>query len=272
VAVITLQTEEAEDPVIGQGIAVVKIGGSMMARLDDALADVAAAHRAGHAIVLVHGGGPAINAWLARLGVTPIFLGGRRVTDAATLDVARAILIGQINSEIVRSLVAEGVPATGLSGMDGGMIRARRAAPELGLVGLPDRVHLSLLIALLQAGFMPVIAPLCLGPDDECLNVNADDVATAIAATLGAGDLVFASDVPGVQDATGAIVPHLTEGQARDLLAEGIITGGMAPKVENCLMVLRHVPHVHILDGTIPGGIVQALAGRSPGTRFVRET
>ncbi len=268
---ITLATEHAQEAGVGQGIAVIKIGGSVMARLDGALADVAAAQRAGRRVVLVHGGGPAIDAWLARLGVAPVFLGGRRVTDATTLDVVRAILIGQINSEIVRALVANGVPAAGLSGMDAGMIHAHRAAPELGLVGLPERVQPSLLVALLQAGFVPVLAPLCLGPEDECLNVNADDVATAVAAALGAGDLVFASDVPGVHDANGVIVPHLTEGQARDLLAGGIITGGMAPKVENCLAALRHVPRVHILDGTMPGGIAQALAGRSPGTRFAHE-
>ncbi len=253
---------------------VIKIGGSV---LDDSIAileEISELWKSGRRIALVHGGGPVIDVWMRRMGVTPVFINGRRVTDAATLEIVRSVLIGKINSEIVRALQTFGVRAVGLCGMDGGMIRAKRANPELGLVGLAELADGDLLETLLSAGFLPVIAPLCLGPDDECLNVNADDAANCIARALRAENLVFLSNVSGVYSAGKSLIPILTEEHARELLAQGVISGGMAPKIEACLAALDDVAAVHIIEGSHPGIVLRAFAdhdGDEPvGTRIIR--
>lgn len=249
---------------------VIKIGGSTLDDAQPALAEIASLWRAGWQPVVVHGGGPAINAMLERLGVEPRFIGGRRVTDPATLDVVRAVLVGQINSELVRRLEVLHCAAVGLSGLDGQLVRARRAAPELGLVGLVAAVYPALLRSLTRAGFVPVIAPLGLGPADEALNINADDVATAVATALHASALIFLSNVPGVNDAQGDAIPLLASAHARDLIARGVISGGMVPKIEGCLAALEQVRSVHIINGAIPHGICRALLGHDhPGTCIV---
>jgi acetylglutamate kinase len=249
---------------------VVKIGGSMLddaGGLLDALADL---WRAGQSPVVVHGGGPAIDAWLRRLGIVPQFAQGRRVTDASTLSVVRAVLAGEINSLLVAALVARGVPAVGLSGLAAGMLRAECAAPEQGFVGIAPHADAAPIRALLAAGFVPIVAPLALGPDATCLNVNADDAATAIARDLEATHLFFVSDVPGVRDAAGALCPRLTATDALALLDDGTITGGMIPKMQACLAALADVGAIHILDEVGARELPQVIAGKcAVGTRIV---
>ena len=232
----------AEPPVV------VKLGGSALDDADAALDEVAALWRAGWQPVLAHGGGPLIDQWLRRLGLTPQFHNGRRVTDAPTLEVARAVMAGVINGDIVRRLVARGVRAVGMSGLDAGLIRAQQSDPTLGLVGLDPVAQAEPVWTLLRAGYLPVIASLALSPTDACLNVNADDVALALATALEASRLAFISDVAGVRDGAGQVIARLAPRQAEALLRDHTISGGMVPKVQACLAALEAVRAIYILD------------------------
>ena len=251
---------------------VIKLGGSILDAGDAALDDIAALHRAGYQVVLIHGGGPMINQWLQRLGIVPRFIAGRRVTDSTTLEIVRAVMAGQINTEIVRLLGLRGIRAVGLSGLDAGMIHVQQAPAELGLVGIEPSANPAVIQAVLALPGIPVITSLGLGPDGACLNVNADDVATAIAVALHASDLIFMSDVPGVRDAAGNVIAQLTAAAAQQLIAEGVIAGGMVPKIQGCLAALDHVQRIHILAGQQPGAL-RALLGteRHFGTQIVQE-
>jgi acetylglutamate kinase len=250
---------------------VIKVGGSVLDQKDELVTAITALWRSGRQPVLVHGGGPVINGWLQRLGIEPHFIDGRRVTDDATLEIVRTVMIGQINSELVRSFAAQGVPAVGLNGLDAGMIRARRAPKQLGMVGYVEEVDAYLLRSLCLGGFLPVIAPLSTGPGGECLNVNADDAATAIACSLAAEALVFLSNVPGVRGVQGDIIPSLTPREIDNLIATGVITGGMIPKVESCVHALDYVQAVHIVDGSQSHNLMDTLAGdQASGTRITR--
>jgi acetylglutamate kinase len=213
--------------------------------------------------VLVHGGGPVIDHWLRRLGLVPRFHQGRRVTDAATLEVARAVMVGLINGDLVRQLVARGVPALGLSGLDGGLIRAEQHDPALGLVGLDPQADAASLRTLLTADYLPVVAPLALSHDGACLNVNADDAALAIALALRARRPAFISDVAGVRGSAGQVIAHLTPHHAVQLLREGTISGGMVPKVTACLAALDAVGAIYILDGAEATGLRALFAGEA---------
>jgi len=246
---------------------VIKIGGSTLDALPTVVDEVAALWHTGHTPVIVHGGGPIINAWLQRMGITPRFSNGRRVTDVATLDVVRAVMVGQINSEIIRKLGERGCAAIGITGLDGGLLQAEQAWPELGLVGRVTAIDTTCIDLIRHAHFIPVIAPLGLSPSGECLNINADDAALAIAQALHAAELLFLSDVAGIYDAQGQTLSTITPARAQELIAAGIIKGGMIPKVEACLAALNDIGAVRIIDGAIPNGISQACA---EGTRFVR--
>jgi acetylglutamate kinase len=248
---------------------VIKLGGAALPHREAVLEDLRAARAAGFRPVLVHGGGPVISAWLERIGKVPVFVGGLRQTDAETLDVAVMALAGKINTELVAVLQHGGTPAVGLSGVDGGFIRARRQTdPDLGFVGEVEAVDPRPLEALARAGYVPVVAPIALGPEGP-LNVNADTVAGDVARALGAASLIFLTDVPGVKDRAGKVLPALDRGQALALQREGVISGGMIPKVDACLRVLDRVPRATILDGGSPHAIVEhLLEGRTPGTVF----
>ena len=181
-------------------VVVLKIGGAVLGEEAGALDVVGALHDSGHSLVVVHGGGPLATEWSGRLGLETRFVRGLRVTDAPTRDVALATLTGLTNTRLVAALVARGVPAVGLSGVDGGMLRAEREDAELGLVGRVTLVDSGLLEELLDAGRVPVVAPAALDKKDgEILNVNGDGAAGALAASLGARLLVFVTDVPGVR-------------------------------------------------------------------------
>ncbi len=255
------------------GIVVVKIGGRPQA--DPALpAALAGVWRAtGGRLVVVHGGGDAVSELQRARGVEPRFVGGRRVTTAGDLDVLRMALSGLANKQLVAALGAAGVPAFGCSGEDGALLTATRTADAaLGAVGVPARVDAPLLHLLLGAGRCPVVSPVSsdAGAPGAALNVNGDDAAAAVAAALGASELFFLADVPGVlaggaRDG-GAPIAELDQASAHALVSSGTAAGGMAAKLEAALAALgAGVIRVRIGD-------IAALAGSSPGTAIVGTT
>jgi acetylglutamate kinase len=247
-------------------IFVVKYGGHAMidSELKESFArDVCLLRYVGIRVVVVHGGGPQINDTLKRLGIASRFSGGFRVTDDETMDVVEMVLGGAINQEIVGNICKHGGRAVGLSGKDDQFMRAQRAevvqskAPDgsmvdvdLGRVGNVTHVQSGLLERLVTEGFIPVIAPIAVGPDGSALNVNADTAAGAVAAALGAAKFVLMTDVAGVLDARKQLIPSLRAGDIERLITEGTIVDGMVPKVRCALdAVDGGVEKVHIVDG-----------------------
>ena len=234
---------------------VVKYGGHAMgdagARRDFAQ-DVVLLKAVGINPVVVHGGGPQIGAMLGRLGVESAFVDGLRVTDAATAEIAEMVLSGGINKAIVGAIASAGGRALGLSGKDGGLVVARRLertvrdpesaierAVDLGFVGTPDVVDVSVLETAGAAGMIPVVAPIAGGSDGATYNINADTMAGAIAGALGAARLMLLTDVPGVLDPQGRLLTDLDPARIAALEAEGAITGGMIPKLETCVAAVE---------------------------------
>src|SRR5439155_3180871 len=170
-------------------------------------------------------------------------------TDAQVLEVVRMVLLGQVNQGLVLMASKMGGKAIGLSGTDGGLVRAHIADEQLGFVGEIDAIDPTPIEALTKEGYIPIIAPLGEGPDGSCLNINADLVAAHIAGALNAEKLIFLSNVVGICRADGSLIPELTEADAKKLIDEGVINGGMIPKVTACLDALASVPRVHIVDG-----------------------
>ncbi|MCC7271772.1 MAG: acetylglutamate kinase [Alphaproteobacteria bacterium] len=247
---------------------VVKYGGHAMG--DEKVAelfarDIVLLRQVGINPVVVHGGGPQIGAMLARLKIKSEFVDGLRVTDRETVEIVEMVLSGAINKQLTALINAAGGVAIGLSGKDGGLIGAEkltrtRRDPEsniekvldLGFVGEPKRIDVSILRALEKSGIIPVIAPIGIGPDGETYNINADTVAGAVAAALKAKRLLLLTDVSGVKGKDGALLPELTDADVRRLIADGTITGGMIPKVETCLgAVDGGVEAAVILDGRV---------------------
>jgi acetylglutamate kinase len=239
-------------------VIVIKIGGSI-GQEGTVLEDVILLQRLGVRPVLVHGGGPLITELSQRLGLETRFVEGRRYTDEATLDAARMVLVGKVNGDVVSELNALGGSAIGLNGLDGRMIQAGLRDQKLGLVGEVERFDLKPLEMLLADGYTAVIAPIASGADGRPLNINADSVAGDLAAALRAEKLVLFTDVPGVLDESGRLLAELTRNEARQLIAAGVITGGMIPKVEACLDALETVPRVHIIDGRNPHALIEEL-------------
>jgi acetylglutamate kinase len=200
-------------------------------------------------VVLVHGGGPEINSWLGRLGIESKFVGGLRYTDAPALEVVEMVLSGKVNKAFVADLGRLGVRAVGLSGKDGALARCRRLA-KLGFVGEPVRIDPALLRTLLAAGYVPVVSSIGLGASGQALNINADSLAMAVAGALKARRLVLLTDVPGVLDAQKRTIARITPDDVTRLLAGGVITGGMIPKIRACVNSLRcGIREVWIADG-----------------------
>lgn len=254
---------------------VVKIGGSTLGAEDTTLMDLAWLDRQAVRLTLVHGGGPLISDWQRRLGLEPRFIRGLRVTDAASLDVAVAVLAGLVNKQLVAGLQALGVRAIGLAGVDGGLILARPADPDLGFVGQVDRIDLWLLERLLGDGYLPVIAPIGLylepagdGMRPVCLNLNADTVAGEVAAALGA-DLILLTDTPGILDGTGRTLPELTPARALALIEGGVASGGMIPKVAACLRAVEAGGTAWVIDGRVAASLRRLVSGEAvAGTVF----
>ncbi|MBI4298014.1 MAG: acetylglutamate kinase [Chloroflexi bacterium] len=254
---------------------VVKIGGSTLGSHDSTLDDLVALQKQGRTPVVVHGGGNAITQWMDRLGLQARFVRGLRVTDASALQVVTSVLAGLVNKELVSGLQARGGKVVGISGLDGGMVKARILDVELGYVGEVTQVDTAPLKALLGAGFMPVVAPLGLGEVDGTtvpLNINADTFAGEVAAALGAGQLIFLTDVPGVQDASKRLLPRLSPKETQSLIQSGVIGQGMIPKVEACLRATRVGAMAFIVDGRESGALLRAIEGRGQGTTFKEES
>lgn len=247
---------------------VVKYGGHAMGDPDaaqDFARDIVLLRQVGINPVVVHGGGPQIGAMLDKLGVVTSFVDGLRVTDAETAKVAEMVLSGAINKEIVGWVGQAGGRAIGLSGKDGRMVTAKPArrlkrdtdsniekVVDLGFVGEPDQVDRSVIDAQIDAGFIPVIAPIAIGADGATYNVNADTMAGAIAAALGAARLFLLTDVAGVLDKQGRLITDLTPDSIARLKADGTITGGMMPKVDTCVQaVVGGAEAAVILDGRV---------------------
>ncbi|MBX6364004.1 MAG: acetylglutamate kinase [Gemmatimonadetes bacterium] len=239
---------------------VVKVGGSVLG--DAAWLASFAAHVAAvrGPVVVVHGGGPEISELSSRLGVTVTWVDGRRVTPPEAMDVTAMVLSGRINKRVVAALLSAGVDAIGLSGEDGGLLLARpRENGALGRVGELVSVRASLLESLLAAGHTPVVSPVSRGVDGAPLNVNADEAATAVAAALGASELLYLTDVPGVL-AGGVVLPGLSAAAAEGMVASGAASGGMAVKLEAALAALGGgVPCVRI-------GTLELLTNPDAGT------
>ncbi len=236
---------------------VVKVGGSVGDE-GTVLDDVVWLKRLGINPVLVHGGGPQISERLVRLGVETHFVEGRRFTDQQTLEVVHEVLM-RINGEFVSHLNKQHISAFGCNGLDGEMLHARLRDERLGLVGEVEAVNLRPIISLVEQGYVVVIAPLAAGPQSQPLNVNADTVAGEVARALGAEKLVLFTDVPGVRDADGRVVPEISREQLEQMLAEGTIRGGMIPKIQACLRAMETVPRVHVLDGRLSHALIREL-------------
>ena len=248
-------------------VLVLKLGGTTLAEQQHMLADVAVLARR-RPVVIVHGGGRRMTDWLERLGVTTRFEGGLRVTDPAALEVAAAVLRGVVNSELVAALRDLGVDAVGLSGVDGGLLIGQRI-PELGLVAHVIGVRRDLLDALLVAGQVPVIAPLARDEQGLVCNVNADDAAAGIAAGLGARQLVLMTDVDGIRDAAGEKLATMTADEAEKLIADGVIKGGMVPKIRAALQAVNWPgAQAVIADSSDPHALTRALDDPTFGTRI----
>lgn len=248
---------------------VVKYGGHAMGEDDLARQfgeDIALLKQVGINPVIVHGGGPQINAMLKRLAIQSTFIDGLRVTDAAMVEVVEMVLAGTVNKQVAGLIDRAGAMAVGICGKDGGLIRARKLlrtrrdpdsaieqALDLGFVGEPETVDPRVIHALTGAGLIPVIAPVGVGADGQTYNINADTVAGAVAGALNATRLLMLTDVPGVLDADQRLIPEMTVGEVERGVASGMITGGMIPKVETCADAVRQGARgAVILDGRMP--------------------
>lgn len=266
---------------------VVKYGGNAMG--DQALSrafarNVALMKQSGINPVVVHGGGPQIGRMLDKLGIESTFKAGLRVTDEATIEIVEMVLAGSINKDIVAAINAEGGRAIGICGKDGGMVTARKLTRtvadtdssieqvlDLGYVGEPTRVRREVIDILAESAIIPVVAPVALGEDGKTYNVNADTFAGAIAGALAAKRLMFLTDVPGVLDRSGTLIKDLTIADARRLIDDGTISGGMIPKVETCIEAIEQgVEGVVILNGKIPHAVlIELFTEGGAGTLFV---
>jgi len=253
---------------------VVKYGGHAMGdpTIGDSFArDVVLLKQVGINPIIVHGGGPQIAQMLQRLGIESTIVDGLRVTDATTMEVVEMVLAGTINKQIVSAINAEGGCAVGLCGKDGGLIQARkmiltqveagiRTEIDLGFVGEPERIAAGVLDAFKQSDIIPVIAPIGVGSRGETYNINADTVAGAVAAAVNATRLLLLTDVAGVLDTDKRLISEITTRRARKLIVDGVISGGMIPKVETCLQALDGgVEAAVILDGRVPHAILLEL-------------
>ena len=257
-------------PDAASDITVVKLGGSTLGAHDTSLHDIASAHRDGRRIVVVHGGGATISAWLARMGIEAKFVRGLRVTDAASLDVVVAVLAGVVNTQLVAELGAFGAPAIGLTGADAGVLQAHRYDDSLGFVGKIERINPAPIADLLGRGYLPVVAPIAIDTSglasSQLLNTNADTAAGQIAAALGASRLVFLTDVDAVLDADNRPLAHLTPNEAIALIASGAAAGGMIPKLEAATRAAITGCATNIVNGTTAGALARVLAGETLGT------
>lgn len=254
---------------------VIKLGGHAMGS-DEAMVefarDVVLMRQVGVNPVIVHGGGPMINDMLSRLNIKSEFLNGKRVTDAATMEVVEMVLSGLVNAKIVQAISEQGGRAVGVSGKDSGLIICEAENPELGLVGKPTKVNPRLLLDMADKELIPVIAPLGMGMKGETFNINGDTAAGAIAAALKADRLLLLTDVSGVKNAAGEVLTELTPERIKSMTEDGTIAGGMIPKTQTALDALAAgVRATVILDGRAPNACLLELFTEHGAGSIIRE-
>lgn len=262
----------------------IKYGGSAMTNESlkrDFAEDVALLGFIGVKPIIVHGGGPQIGALLKKIGKESRFVKGLRVTDEETMDVVEMVLVAKVNKDVVSLINSYGGKAVGISGRDGGLIKAKKARParlagideDLGLVGEVERINPDLIASLEDRGFIPVVAPVGAGPQEKPYNINADTAAGAMAAALKVEKFLLLTDVPGVLDSENKLISSVSEEQTETFIQNGTISGGMIPKVKCCLTAIRGgVPKAHIIDGRVPHALLlEILTDEGIGTEIVRE-
>ena len=246
--------------------------------------DIALLQQVGTKPVVVHGGGPQIENMLNKLNIKTNFIDGLRVTDKDTVNVVEMVLSGAINKSIVAAIMSAGAKAVGISGKDGGLIKAEKITSrrdpnsaiekvvDLGFVGRPTKIDNKVLDALMHGGLIPVVAPLGLGDDGQTYNINADTVAGAISSSLEAKRMLMLTDVPGVLDKDGNLIEELTSNEAKGLIQKGIITSGMIPKVETCIEAVENgTDAAVILDGRAPHATLMELFTEHGGGTLIRK-
>lgn len=247
-------------------IVVVKYGGNAMVNehlKEQVMEDIVLLSLIGVKVVLVHGGGPEINEIMGKLGKKPEFVDGLRVTDKETVDIVQMVLAGKVNKTLVNLLEMKGGKAMGISGMDGHLIEAKTKNERLGYVGEIVHIHIKPVLDLLEKGYIPVISTLGCDRDGNTYNINGDTAAAYIAGALGAERLIMMTDIAGVlrdKDDISTLIPQMTISEAKQLHDEGVISGGMIPKVDCCIEAIhKGVKTVVIMDGRVPHSILMEL-------------
>mgnify|MGYP001850995627 FL=1 len=262
-------------------IIVVKYGGSAMSNEElqkNVIKDVTLLKLVGFKPIIVHGGGKAISRWVEKVGKEPSFVNGLRVTDEETMEIAEMVL-GRVNKNLVTMVEELGVKAVGISGKDGGLLKVEKKysdGKDIGFVGNITEVDPKVIYDLLEKDFLPIIAPIGLDENFQTYNINADDAACAIAKAVGADKLVFLTDIEGLYrdiNDKSTFISRLTASQAESLISEGVIGGGMLPKLGNCTSAVRNgVNRVHILDGRIPHCmLLEIFTNEGIGTAIIQD-
>ena len=259
-------------------IVLIKYGGNAMQTellKQQVMEDIALLWLIGVKVVLVHGGGPEISQTMKALGKEAVFVDGLRVTDEETMDIVQMVLAGKVNKSLVNLIQTKGGHAVGVSGVDGGIIEATVKDPRLGLVGQITKIRTQPIVDLLEKNYIPVISTIASDRQGNTYNINGDTAAAYIAGALGAERMFLMTDIAGIlrdKDDPSTLIPQLTTTEARQLQEEGIISGGMIPKVECCIEALEHgVNNVVIMDGRIPHSILmELLTDEGAGTMVMK--
>ncbi|MFC2048300.1 acetylglutamate kinase [Chloroflexota bacterium] len=253
-------------------VIVIKLGGATLGSHDTIIEDIVELQRQGKLLVVVHGGANLVTEWLSRQGTPTRFVRGERVTDKAALEMVTAVLGGLVNKEIVAAVNCLGGQAAGISGVDGALIQSKIRNEEMGYVGTVVKVNTALLEALLKARYVPVVSPLSLHSFDKSdeapgiLNINGDTLAGEIAAATAAERLIFLTDVAGICDQSGKLLPNLSPGEAEALVASGVASGGMIPKIKACIRALSNTSTTCIINGRQPHALFREIEGKGGGT------
>ena len=259
-------------------IVVVKYGGNAMINeqlKQQVMEDIALLWLIGVKVVLVHGGGPEISDTMKKLGKESVFVNGLRVTDKETVDIVQMVLAGKVNKTLVNLLQSKGGRAIGLSGLDGGIIQAEMKDEALGYVGKITKIRTQPIMDLLEKNYIPVISTVAGDRQGNTYNINGDTAAAYLAGALGAERLIMMTDIAGIlrdKDDPATLIPHITVSEAKKLYDEGVISGGMIPKVDCCIEALEHgVNNVVIMDGRIPHSILmELLTDEGAGTMVMK--
>ncbi len=276
--VYTEQSECVQDDKykIMKDIIVIKIGGSTFGSGDTTIEDIVALQKKGMPLVVIHGGGNTVTDWLKRLNINTKFVRGERVTDLPSLEVVTAVLAGLVNKELVAMINIRGGKAVGISAADGLLIESKIKDKEMGYVGSVEKVNPVVLEALLKAGFVPVISPISLlsiertGNEPVLINVNGDPIAGEIAAALKAERLIYLTDVEGVKDSSGKTFSTISKTEAEGMVASGVISGGMIPKINACLRALSAGAVTRIIDGKKPHALLAEVNSGEGGTTICK--